>query len=122
MSQPNDIKLGPPCDVQLLNPRGRRYSENWDLIYREDRAASALLRRDVRARKLNLVISYTTADQDTVDRCDYLMGVDGPLVLKVTHLTTTKTYSVLMSPFNKRRLLAVAGGLWQGLEIRLSEV
>lgn len=122
MSAPNLIKLGPAGDVLELSAFGRAYSEKWRLKYRDGEAASGKLRRQITARKKDVTLVYESADQATVDRLDYLMGLDGPFTMQVTHITTTKTYTVLMQPFERERLLAIHGGLWSGLSVEFNEV
>jgi len=123
MAQPNLIKIGIAGDTQELSAFGRVYVQRWeDGLTREDRAASGKLRKDVIARKRNFSISFDLADQDTVDRFNELFEIDDELILEVTHLTSTKTYTVLMSPFEQERLLAVWGGMWSGLSVEFREV
>lgn len=120
---PNTIKLGPVGDVQELSIFGRTYSERWiDGLVRQERAASGKDRRDVIAKKKAFLLPYNASDQATVDRFNELFENDGELQLEVTHMQTVKTYTVLMSPFEQERLLAVWGGLWQGVSVELTEV
>ena len=123
MAQPNLIRIGVVGDVQELSMFGRLYSEMWiGGLTREDRSASGKLRRDVLSRKKGFLISYDAADQDVVDRLNELFMIDDELQLEVTHLGVTKAYTVLMSPFEQERLLAVWGGMWSGVSMELLEV
>ncbi len=124
MPQPNEIKLGSAGDVQTLSMFGRKYSESYeDGLTREERSASGKLRVDVITRKKNFTLDYSTCDEVTVNRFISLFeNQDDPMTLEVTHLTTTKTYTVWMRPFSRDRLLAVRNGLWEGVTVELSEI
>jgi hypothetical protein len=123
MSQPNLIEIGTTGDVLELPAFGRTFTIRWeDGLYREERASDGTARRDVIARKRNFTLGYDICDQDLVDRMEELFQEDSELILRVTHLTTTTTYNVLMAPFERERLLAVAGGMWSGLTVELKEV
>ncbi len=121
----NEIRLGVDGDMQILPQFGRTFEESYeDGLFREERSADATLRRDVISRKKNYVLSYETADQEVVDRLEYLYGLSGPLKLEVNHLTNTGTVTkqVFMAPFSQQRILATWGGLWSGVAIELREV
>jgi hypothetical protein len=123
MTAPNEIQLGVTGNMAILSANGRTLTLGWeDGLVREERAASGKLRRDVITRKRWAKIDYSVADQATVDRLEYLDGLNTALTAKITHLTTTTTYTVLMSPISRERLLAVNGGLWAGLTLTLREV
>lgn len=124
MPQPNLIRVA-PIDEALLEvaQEGRKYSESWaDGLTREDRAASGKLRRDVIARKKVFTLSYELADEATVSLFETLFQYNSEITLEVTHLTDTRTYTVLMSPFSRERLLAVWGGMWEGVTVEFLEV
>lgn len=123
MAQPNLIKIGQTGDIQTLSAFGRNWLEGWEEgLTREDRASDGTLRRDVITRKRKFTLSYEVADQDVVARLEALHLIDDVLQLQVTHLTTTTSYVVLMGIFDKTRLLAVHGGMWQGITVELREV
>lgn len=127
MAQPNLIRisagLSPAVPLQELSMFGRAYNERWeDGLVREARAASGKLRKDIISRKRNFTISYELADQATIDRMEVLFQVNDELTLEVTHMLDVKTYNVLMSPFAKDRLLAVKGGMWEGLSVEFREI
>ena len=123
MAQPNLIRIGVEGDLQELSMFGRRYSERYlDGLTREERSASGKLRRDVITRKKGFLIAYDDSDQDVVDRLTELFEINDELQLEVTHMETIKTYTVLMSPFEQERLLAVWGGMWSGVSMELLEV
>jgi len=123
MTAPNEIQLGVTGNMAILSANGRTLTLGWeDGLVREERAASGKLRRDVITRKRVFTLAYEVADEATVTRLETLDALDLPLTLKYTHLTTTTTYEVLMSPISRERLLAVNGGLWAGLTLTLREV
>lgn len=129
MAQPNLIRMSagpwPAFPLIELSMFGRAYNERWeDGLTREDRAASGKLRKDIIARKRNFTMAYELADQATVDRMEELYQINDELTLEVTHIDTVnpKKYTVLMAPFSKDRLLAVKGGLWEGLSVEFREV
>jgi len=123
MSQPNLIELGPVGDVQPISMFGRKLNERWiDGLKRRERAASTKLREDILGAKKAFLLSYDTADQEVKDRMDYLFELGGEFELRVTHLTETKTYTVLGSPFSADRVLAVWDGLWEGIAVEFEQV
>lgn len=119
----NEIKIGPTGDVAAISAFGRKFSINQeDGLVREDRAADGTLRRDIIARKFRFTISYEVCDEAVVTRLAYLYSLDSELTLTVTHLTTTTSYTVLMSPFSRERLLATWGGMWAGVTVEFRQV
>jgi len=119
----NLIRLGTAEDLQELSMFGRSFRERWvDGLTRRDRAADGELREDVIAIKRAFLISYNTADQEVADRMDYLFENRAKFTLEITHLASVKTYTVLMSPFEKERILAVWGGLWGDIAVEFEEV
>jgi hypothetical protein len=110
-------------DLQELSAFGRKYSERYLAgLSRRERAASGKLREDIIADKKGFTLSYELADQDVVDRFEELFLIHDELVLEVTHMLTVKTYTVLMSPFSKERILAVHDGMWSGVVGEFEEV
>lgn len=67
-------------------------------------------------------MGYDSADQVVIDRFNELFEINDELQIEVTHMTDVKTYTVLMSPFEQARVLAVWGGLWEGAAMELLEV
>jgi len=122
LPKPSLIRIGVVGDLQELSMFGRSYSERYIEIAREERAASGKLRKDRIAIKKEFLLEYDTADQEVVDRLTELFELGDELELEVTHMETVKTYTVLMSPFEQARLLAVWGGLWEGVSMELREV
>lgn len=123
VSQPNLIRIGIVGDLQELSAFGRKYSERYLAgLSRRERAASGKLREDIIADKKGFTLSYELADQDVVDRFEELFLIHDELVLEVTHMLTVKTYTVLMSPFSKERILAVHDGMWSGVVGEFEEV
>jgi len=119
----NLIELGPVGDVQEISMFGRNFNERWiDGLKRRDRAASGKLREDITSTKKAFLLSYEASDQEVKDRMDYLFELGGEFELRVTHLTETKTYTVLMSPFEAQRILSVWGGLWGGIAVEFEQV
>jgi hypothetical protein len=119
----NSIKLGPTGDVQELSAFGRKYSRGYvDGLTRRDRAASGKAREDVIAYKTIHSISYESADEAVLTRLNYLYRLGVELTLQVTHISTTETFTVLMAPFKQDRLLAINGGMWEGVNVELQEV
>jgi hypothetical protein len=127
---PNRIRVFfPPYtidDVVELSPYGRVYSDDVEFITREDRSASGKLRRDVIAQKKTFTLQYQTIDQKDLDtfarliRHHYMV----PLYLELmyTGQEQPETYTVLMSPYSRERILAVMGGLWGNVSIVFTEV
>ena len=122
MPSPSLVRIGVSGDLQELSMFGRSYNERFIELSREERAASGKLRKDRIAIKKEFLLEYDTADQVVVDRLTELFEFGGELQLEVTHMETVKTYTVLMSPFEQSRLLAVWGGLWEGVSMELREV
>ena len=123
MPSPNLIRVGVEGDLQELSMFGRKYATGYvDGLTREERSADATLRRDVWGTKRWFLLSYDTADQIVIDRFKELFELHDELQIEITHLTDVKTYTVLMSPFEQERLLAVWGGMWEGSAMELLEV
>jgi len=119
---PNLVQIGVAGDLQELSMFGRSYNERYIELSREERAASGKLRKDRIAIKKEFLLEYDTSDQVVVDRLTELFEYGSELQLEVTHMETVKTYTVLMSPFEQSRLLAVWDGLWEGVSMELREV
>jgi hypothetical protein len=123
MNQPNLIKLGVTGDIQTVSPGGRKFSVAYeDGLYREERAASGRLRRDVITEKKVFTLAYSLTDTVQVDRFDILFKLRSELALQVQEGANLVDYTVLMSPFSKDRLIAAHGGLWENVNIELREV
>lgn len=119
----NTILLGITGDIQELSAFGRSATIGYvDGLIREDRTADGTLRRDIISVKRVFTIDYELADEEVVNRLEYLYSLGQVLTLSITHLSTTVLYQVMISPISKKRELAVWGGLWSGVSFTLSEV
>jgi hypothetical protein len=123
MAQPNLIRVGLEGDLQELSMFGRVLTERWiDGLTRRDRAADTTLREDIIGRKKAFLLSYALSDQEVVDRMDELFETGGKIILEITHLASVKTYTTLISPFEKTRVLAVYGGIWGDVAVEFEQV
>jgi hypothetical protein len=119
----NEIKIGPAGNVIAISAFGRKFSiSQEDGLTREDRAADGTLRRDIIARKKVFTLAYDICDEEVVTRLETLYNLNSVLTITITHLTTTTSYTVLMGAFSRERLLAVWGGMWQGVTVEFREV
>lgn len=124
MATENLIRIGPSGDIQEISAFGRVFLEREEEgLTREERASSGKLRRDIISRKKNFILSYETADQDVVDRARELYAENDELTIEITQADLSiETYQVLLLPYSKQRLLAVWGGLWEGVALEFLEV
>lgn len=124
MATENLIRIGPAGDIQEISAFGRVFLEREEEgLTREERASSGKLRRDIISRKKNFLLSYETADQDVVDRARELYAENDELTIEITQTDLSiETYQVLLLPYSKQRLLAVWGGLWEGVALEFLEV
>lgn len=123
MTQPNSIKVGPQGDVQEVTPGGRVYRVGFEPdLYIDRRTASGKLKRQIIGAKTVHTLDYEVADDATVERLDYLYRLGTPLIIEVVYPTKTAVLDVLMSPFDRTRLLAVHGGLWENVTAEFREI
>ena len=123
MPKPNDIYLGAAGSEILLSDFGRTFSEGFIEFAREDRTASARLVKDIIARKRRFTITYSLVDGSDLEDLEDLYEIDSVLNLIVTYKTgTSVTYSVLLKPFERSRVLAVGDTLWAGVTLEMEQV
>jgi hypothetical protein len=129
MTSPNRIRVFfPPYnqgDVVELSPYGRTYSDSTEFIAREERSVSGKLHRDVIAQKKTFTLKYNAIDPSSLDVFATLVRYHHtvPLYLELTYgLTQAETYTVLINPYSRDRILAVMGGLWGNVTITFTEV
>ena len=125
MIQQNLIRVfyPPYTDCYVLTPYGRDYSEDTELITREDRASSGKMRRDIIASKKTFTLSYEVLDDTDLQTFINLSEINDVLKLEVTKGEgKVEVYDVLMSPFSQNRILAIRGGLWGGVSVSFVEV
>lgn len=123
MTQPNYIALGITGDIQEVDAGGRTFTQTYeDGLFREERAASSMLRRDWRPQKKIFVLDFEDTPTANVDRMDHLYNLKTSLTLQVQEGATLVSYIVKMSPFGRERLTACHGGHWGGMTIELREV
>ena len=119
----NYIALGPDGDVQELPSRGRTFSNTYeDGLYREDRAASTKLRRDIRGIKRSPTIEYSYLQDEALTRLEYLFELGKELNLVYNDKKKKKNKRVLMLPIDPTRVLSIGDGLWSGVQVVLREV
>ena len=122
-------------DGTLLTPFGRTYTESDVEISRSDRTASGRLVRDIIATKKRFELSYSYIDGDELKVYEdfYAENLEHTLEIyyrdnAATTTTTTDdpdyhaTYTVLMQPIDKTRVLLIGEGLWSGVKIVFEEV
>jgi len=133
---PNQIRIFyPPYTEQtVFTPEafGRKFDKQRQIISREERAASGLLRRDLIAIKQVFTLTYETIDQEELDNFEDLFDHYSHAVLKLelSYANTRggageirkETYDVLMGDFGSGRVLAGRGGLWENVTIVFTEV
>jgi hypothetical protein len=109
-----------------LTPYGRSYTENSELITREDRAASGKLRRDIIAEKRTFSLNYEIIDTKGLEEYEKLFDQfkDEVLTIEIVRkdqngVDKIAQYKVLMRPFSRQR---ASKGLWQGVTVEFVEV
>jgi hypothetical protein len=122
-------------DSTLLTAFGRTYTESNVEISRGDRTASGKLVRDIIATKKRFELSYSHIDGDELAVFEAFYAEGGEHRLEIyysdndgTTTTTTDdpsyhaTYTVLMEPIDKTRVLLLGEGLWGNVKIVFEEV
>jgi hypothetical protein len=122
-------------DGTLLTAFGRTYSESVIEISRGDRTASGKKVSDIIATKKRFELSYSYIDGDELKVFEDFYNENSEHTLEIyrkdnetTTTTTTddpdyhETYTVLMEPIDKTRVLLLGEGLWGGVKIVFEEV
>jgi hypothetical protein len=132
MSQKGDIYLGPSGTETLLSPFGRKLRISDVILAREERTASGRLVRDIIATKKKFTLSYEMIDGDELDMLIALYEANGEMSLLLyndTFPTTTPeqgddcdSYTVLMQPMERERILLLGNGLFGNVVVELNEV
>jgi predicted glycosyl hydrolase (DUF1957 family) len=119
-----DIYLGAVGTEALLPAKGRKYLETITEISKVERAASGMLRKDITATKREFTLTYESIETADLSAIITLYELQSTLSLKVytSSATVPETYTVLMEPFEKERVLIAAGGLWTGVTVKLLQV
>jgi hypothetical protein len=118
-----DILLGLLGAENLLEPYDRKFSIQQKEIGREERTADGTLVSDIIAVKNVFTLRYETIDQSQLLFFQQLYDLRQKLSLLVYSSDVNYSgYWVIMKPFEQTRLLAVAGGVWEGVTITLDEV
>ena len=118
----NSIWLG-RIDNELLLPMiGRKFSEENQEISRTGRTASGRLVKDIIAVKKVFKLTYDMIDNEDILTFETIYGWFEELSLIVVYPTETKTYTVMMKPLAKERIIALGGGLWGNVNVELEEV
>jgi len=119
----NDIKLGVSGSEALLSAFGRKFSESMEEISREDRTSSGKLVRDIITTKKMFSLKYDMIHDDDLSDFADLYGLQSELSVKITRPDTTEdTYTVLLRPFDKERVVSLGCKYWGGVNIKLAEV
>lgn len=118
-----EIYLGLLGSETLLGAHDRKYSVEQLEIGREDRTADGTLVVDIIAVKKIFTLRYATIDQSELLFFQQLYDLRETLSLLVYESDTIYYgYSVVMRPFAQSRLLAIAGGVWENVIIKLEQV
>ena len=131
----NDIKLGMAGSEYDL-PKNCKLRRGTIEIVREERAASGKLGQDVTATKEKFTLDYQLIDDDDLQLLQHIYNMQSELSLIITVFpaiypaTTTagpgaeetESYTVIMRPIERDRILAFKGGLWGGVTVELEEV
>jgi len=119
----NTILIGVAGDMQEISAEGRAFS--WDYegdLYREDRAASSLLRRDWKDQKRIFNFSYEICNAATRKRIQQLFLLKTKLSLSVQDGVDFIECDVYMSPPSLgTRILVGDSGLWENVSFELRE-
>jgi hypothetical protein len=119
----NDIHLGVSGSEALLTPFGRSFGEGMQEISREERTASGRLVRDITATKRKFTIEYDLISHTDLESIAGLYNLQGELSLKITRPTgAVNTYTVLLKPFDRKRVASYGCGYWSGVTLDMEEV
>lgn len=116
-----DIYLGVAGAENLISPFGRKFSISPDEIARKERTASGRYVKDVIATKLVFRLDYEAIDGDALEVFLDLYDLQSELNLIIDN-GSTSSYTVLMSPIDRERLVLFDTGLWGGVSVELLEV
>jgi hypothetical protein len=133
MSQKGDIYLGPAGTETLLSPYGRKLRITPVKLSKSERTASGRLVEDIIVTKHKFIITYEMIDGDKLQELIdlYDAGGEKSLLLYMDNTTGTTTpepgddcdsYTVLMEPIERERILLLGEGLFGGVVVELNEV
>ena len=133
MSQKGDIYLGPSGTETLLSPFGRKLKIADIALSREEQTASGRRVRDIIATKKKFTLTYEMIDGDELETLIDLYEANDEMSLLLYNDTMTggttsepgdscDTYTVLMQPIERERVILMENGLWQGVQVELNEV
>jgi hypothetical protein len=133
MSQKGDIYLGASGAETLLSPFGRKLKISDVILGREEQTASGRRVRDIIATKKKITLTYEMIDGDELDMLIGLYEDYDELSLLLYNDTIAGTttpeagddcdsYTVLMQPIERERVLLLGNGLYGNVVIELNEV
>lgn len=135
MARAGDIYLGTLGVEQLLSAYGRSFRIADEEISRQGRSASGKLFKERITTKKRFELTYSEIDGDELETILDIYDLNSELSLLVYHTSdgesTTTTpapganydsYTVLMDPIDRDRVLLTGTGLWSGVTVVLHEV
>jgi len=123
MAQAGEIKIGPPGGETVVTALGRRYSEETKELSREARTADGTLVKDIIAYKKRFLLRYSLIDDADLQDFQDLVDLRSELSMVVQYTdSSSATYTVLIQPIDRTRVLAVAPYCWGNVSITLDEV
>jgi len=138
MTDQNKIRILFPYDnptiIYVPTPFGRKFHEDNQILSREDRASSGMLRRDIIATKKLFTLSYASiVYSGGLELFEQMFRNHNGAVLKfelvkpntassVAGALITDEYKVLMSGFNAGRLTVGKQGIWEGVSVTFTEI
>ena len=123
MSQANIIKLGLAASEAEITAMGRTFTERTEEIAREARTADGTLVRDIIAFKKRFQFRYSLIDSADLQVFQDLIDLKTELSLIVQYTdSTSETYTVLIQPIDRTRVLAIDPYVWGNVTITLDEV
>jgi hypothetical protein len=119
----NDIYLGAAGSEILLPFLGRKFTEGEIEIAREGRTQSGRRVKDVVAVKKEWSLQFSLIDDSDLQDLITLSELQTELSLKITRMDdSVDTYTVLIKPFDRQRILTVNDGLWGNVKLQIEEV
>lgn len=120
-----DIYLGESGSEELLSPFGRKLSiKDTYPIIREGRTSNGRYVRDIGGiKKKQFIIEYSEIDGSDLETILDIEDIQDELSLLIyTGVSEYDTYTVLMGPIERQRILLIGEGLWGGVSLTLNEV
>lgn len=116
------IWLGASGSEVLLSAYGRKFTVRDTEITRELRTSSGKLVKEIIATKKIFNLDYSTITGTALNALLTIYALQAELSLIVYYTEIATSYTVLMGPLDRTRLILLDDGLWTGVSVELKEV